>query len=985
MVLGSCSTTNQSGFVQTTQNITSHYNRYYNANAVYTQTLKSLKKGVKEDYFSMLSVYDYGTPEDAALYGGDFKKVMDKASLAIARKDTLKAELSRWADNAYLLIGQSEYLQGDYEASSETFRYIVSEFESGFKSELMDERYSKKKYKKYKPKKYQRQQEKKKDEVNKELSYGAFKHIPSRNEALIWLAKSEIMKGNFEEADNIIAFTEADKLFPTNFQKDLVKVQVFYQMEQENYSLAVKPLNELIELTKKKKEKARYYYILGQIALLEEDYEDAFNHFNAVLSNNPSFDLQFYAQLQIAITAYRSSQKPSKIKKTLLTMTKDTKNQDKMGLVYYALGILELSDSDEGEAEQYLLESLKYPFGETDLKSDAYLALAELYYDQEEFRLASNYYDTTIVVIDKLHPDLYEIEQRKIALNRLVSNMDIVNLQDSLLTIAAFDDRQLKRYLDEEIARIEEANEEAIDATINPQKIEGGGTQPQTNTSVSFAGTGKFYWNNQQSISQGYNQFRRVWGDRKLEDDWRRKDKTNVISFDDNTEDTTGLDQLVDLTDYDAERQKILENIPLTPEAKSTANNAIITAYYDMAVVYRNELENNPKAIETFELLNKRYPLNEYRLESYYSLYLLYAKEGNRSKSNEYKSKLINEYPESKYAQAIMDPNFIEESQEEKDKLNAYYEKTFEYYQKGKYNQVIGRAEEAGKLFASNDLEPKFELLAAMSLGGMRMFKDYQTALRKIISDYPEDDVSSKAQELLAVIDPNVENVGGYSGLPEPKPQPEVTEEEIEAPSEEGSFEEALEEAEAEALEEEEAEIVEPEVEETEAEEEEAEVEPVVEESPEIEEEPEAVEPEPVEPVVVLPEDTVNLEGLPYGVSPNSPHQFSILIVDRSLSSSKVKSAVESFLSDSTAFPGLEVSSTYLNLSTKVVNVKSFNSDGKAMDFWQAITANDGPLSEFQPNQYRAVVISSLNYTMLLANKDVYGYSKFFKVNYLGE
>jgi hypothetical protein len=143
------------------------------------------------------------------------------------------------------------------------------------------------------------------------------------------------------------------------------------------------------------------------------------------------------------------------------------------------------------------------------------------------------------------------------------------------------------------------------------------------------------------------------------------------------------------------------------------------------------------------------------------------------------------------------------------------------------------------------------------------------------------------------------------------------------------------------------------------------------------------------EPVVdegpKLPEDTIDVAGLPYGMSPNSPHQLAILIVDRSISSKDVKAKMETFVSDSGSAQNLSVSSTYLNLSTKVVNVKSFANQKQAVDFYNTVIVKDGPLNKYKPEQIRVVVISGLNYSLLLANKDVYGYSKFFKVNYLGE
>jgi hypothetical protein len=160
-------------------------------------------------------------------------------------------------------------------------------------------------------------------------------------------------------------------------------------------------------------------------------------------------------------------------------------------------------------------------------------------------------------------------------------------------------------------------------------------------------------------------------------------------------------------------------------------------------------LNNNNKAIITFEELLKRYSENKFQGQVYYNLYLLYKYENNIAKSDYYKNLLLSNFPESPYAKIILDPSYLEAQNQKNKQVEDYYKITFGYYQSGSYDTVIAMASAADSLYNENNLKPKFALLSAFAIGKTQDLKTYKEALASITTTYPSHEVKTKAQEIL--------------------------------------------------------------------------------------------------------------------------------------------------------------------------------------------------------------------------------------------
>ena len=208
--------------------------------------------------------------------------------------------------------------------------------------------------------------------------------------------------------------------------------------------------------------------------------------------------------------------------------------------------------------------------------------------------------------------------------------------------------------------------------------------------------------------------------------------------------------------DSKARKEAYLAMIPNSPEKINESHLRIAEAYYNCGVIYREQLNNLPESINSFETLDKKYPENKYKQPSYYNLYRTYLQLGDSAKSNFYKNYILTNYPESDYARLILNPNFFKELKRKSEVMEVYYENTYRAYLNRQYEKVIERSLEANNEFpANNKLTPKFAYLKALAIGKTRAITEFQFELEDVIRRYPKDSVSIKAQELLNYIKGN--------------------------------------------------------------------------------------------------------------------------------------------------------------------------------------------------------------------------------------
>jgi hypothetical protein len=393
-------------------------------------------------------------------------------------------------------------------------------------------------------------------------------------------------------------------------------------------------------------------------------------------------------------------------------------------------------------------------------KALSYLKLGEINFELTNYPTAQAYYDSTLVTLPTDHPNYKSIVARQKTLDNLVSYLNTIKREDSLQKFARLSDSEKEAMIQKMIKKMEEdeerAREEKERAIANAQA---GGTntlltqdpnQPiQNNSNV-------YYFYNKNTVLLGVADFVKKWGNRKNEDNWRRSNKALVLE-DPNAVTTgtnTGKDQKDKTTKTDPKKTKeyYLKNLPINDSLMNVSNDKIIEAFYLLGTTYKEDLNNNKKSIAAFEELNNRYKTHKYLLNTYYQLYRTFELEKNAERSEYYKNKILNEYPNSEFAQLIKNPKYAEEKQSELSDVEKDYAIVYSSYTSGNYSESLNQSNSAITKFGKNVYLPKFEFIRAMSIGKLKGVDSLEESLKQIVALYPKSDVTPLAKDILESI-----------------------------------------------------------------------------------------------------------------------------------------------------------------------------------------------------------------------------------------
>lgn len=692
----------------------------------------TLAEAHEDKYDRVLSVFQIGDLNKAKTVFPDLDEAIKKASIAITRhsmvvkgkKDKSIEERNPWIPECYLVVGQSQFYKHDFWTAIETFQYMSSEY--------------------------------KKDEI--------------RPEALIWLTRAYLELGKTTDAEYLIDYLKADKKFPLKLTGLYNAVVAQYHLQKNDIPRAMDALAKAAATSKKKDDRARYYFILAQLYQKSDSIEKAFSAYEKVIKLNPDYEMAFNARINRARCYDVSSGNASIVKRELNKMLKDEKNLEFKDQIYYALAGVSIQEKNEPLAIEQLNLSLQASTANNTQKALSYKELGNIYLKRPEYLPAAAYYDSCLTNLTNEHPDYFDIQAKRNSLDRLVKNLKVIMTEDSLQRLAAMSPAereaaigQLVEAEDAEKARQKAAKEEEQRLEeLQIQEEKELKSQPRAIAQPGSAAAGAWYFYNQSAISFGFSEFQKRWGNRKNEDNWRRSEKEMVMS---EVTDTATVDSVAagpDLTDSiakldsKARKEAYLAMIPNSAEKINESHLRIAEAYYNCGVIYREQLNNLPESINSFETLDKKYPENKYKQPSYYNLYRTYLQLGDSAKSNFYKNYILTNYPESDYARLILNPNFFKELKRKSEVMEVYYENTYRAYLNRQYEKVIERSLEANNEFpANNKLTPKFAYLKALAIGKTRAITEFQFELEDVIRRYPKDSVSIKAQELLNYIKGN--------------------------------------------------------------------------------------------------------------------------------------------------------------------------------------------------------------------------------------
>ncbi len=575
---------------------------------------------------------------------------------------------------------------------------------------------------------------------------GVLKHRPVWQDGKLWLARTYVKRDMFSEADYILEDMERDPKVYKEIRKELSKVRAYYFLEKKEFSSAATALEKVYNSSKDRTEKSRIAFILGQLFQKLNQEESSIAYFDKASKLSPNYELAFSAKLQIAQNEWNTGKStgPLAIKK-LETMLKDDKNRAYKDQVYFAMGQISLKEKDKPAATDYFKKSLAEGTNNRAQKAESYLALAFLYNDVEDFVSAKNYFDSTLTVLIKEDERYEQVEAYAENLKEIKENIEIVTLQDSLLRLSTMsaEERekiayQLKKKKDAEaLAR---ATNKTGARTENKSN-----NRPGTNV-----GSSALFWAyDDRALKKGERDFKKKYGDRVLEDNWRRSIRVNKGTSE-NVEfaEVTTNEKLTP-----QEISQLLKGMPETPQQLKAAEEKIAIALLRLGTLYREKLGRNDLSIKALERLANDYPGNVKEAEGWYNLYLAYKEDGQIANQKLYAQKIKDKYPKTIYAQIIGDPNFMDKANDKMMELSRYYDATYAKFVNHEYKAVDDRIKAAQSQFPSpNSMGAKFALLGAMTKGHTEGKDAYIKSLKEVVAKFPRSEEEKRAKEILRLL-----------------------------------------------------------------------------------------------------------------------------------------------------------------------------------------------------------------------------------------
>ncbi|MCB0518159.1 MAG: tetratricopeptide repeat protein [Lewinellaceae bacterium] len=583
------------------------------------------------------------------------------------------------------------------------------------------------------------------------------KHRPAYQEGVLWLAKTYIERENYPNAERLLSQLEASPSTFDDVRRDAALAMAHFYLKQKKYDQAAEPLQRAIALNKDRKMEARLNYILGQVHQRAKRGPAAYEAYEAVLKNQPSFEMEFNARLNLALAGVNSAESSEK---ELQRMLKEEKNKEYQDQIYFALAQIALQKGDRAATIENLELSLASSGKNKSQKVESAIQLADLYFEDQDFVKAKEYYDVAMSSMDKTDERYDRVSNLANNLQDIAKNIQIVALQDSLLRISRMTNDE-RREMAFKIKQ--EQDEKRLDAARNNAGPAPGGRAPAVPTGVNppagGAGASKFWAYDDREVKKGIREFQRKWGSRALVDNWRRSSQEAISVGEEGvaTVEAKSADKLTE-----EEIDAILKDVPESPEDVAAANRQIEGALFALGTLYRDRLDNNDKAVESLQKLLERYPESQYALDAYYYLYLAYKDLGDAANAQVYYDKIVNGFPNTNYARILSDPDYSQKMAAKENKLTTYYNETYAAFENRQYETAHERISKVGDMFGGgNSLQARFALLNAMCIGNLEGKDEYINALKEVIAKYPDEPEAARAREILRLLG---EKVGSGPG-----------------------------------------------------------------------------------------------------------------------------------------------------------------------------------------------------------------------------
>ncbi len=734
MVFVACSTKKDTFVNRTYQNFTAYYNTLFHGNEALKSELKAKKKEHKDNFYDgYIEIFPQNslTTEDETIslmasqfFGGEnnqnqqnttssFQRAEEK-SLKVIENNSMNfngIEKNREIFNAYILLAKARIYQGKLFEALDALGQIY-------------------------------------------FTMPQDKRLPLAKiyEGLIYTKLK-----NHIRAEDIFLSLKRDK----NLKKEYQKLLSIYHAENLLYSNkkeeAVEQLDLAMILNKNRETRSRIAFLRGQILSELGKKEEARESFVTAYKYSNDFEFEVKSQIEIAKT-FGINDNYEEAKKYLEKISKKGVYTDRKNEFYYALGIMANIAGQEKEAQEFFQKSVKEKISDNNIRGLAYFEIGKYYFNKEEYIRAGTYYDSALVVV-KHKNTLQKIKELSSNIKNFSKNYYLIKKNDSILALTQMTEPQQIEFFQKYIHKLKE--KEAKQLITKQEKSKKNETQNYSsiaftsftdNFNNQFQKSNKFYFSNLETIAKGSKEFRKIWGNRNLNDNWRISFNKNVTTQEVENK-TLGRDNLANPRRF--EISYYTEKIPVNKEEILSLKKDRDTASLGLGRMYETYFQNTQKATETLFNLVKQTPEEEVKLQALYSIFSMNY-EKNHTEAERAKNLILQNFPYTPYAEFVKNPkknNFIQT----KDSVRDIYQKAYEFFTEEKFDNARELIINAIEQYPQDALIPKFELLNAFITGKTAGKEVMILQLQQIVFNYNKAAEGEKAKKILSYLKSDLE------------------------------------------------------------------------------------------------------------------------------------------------------------------------------------------------------------------------------------
>ena len=744
-----CSTKKNTASTRWWHSFNARYNTYFNGSQAFIDGNLEKEKGNKDNYTEMIPLYMVGNKQSREIGKGQYDRAIEKSEKAIRRhsikvkpewnsskRKTAKdrewlgrREYNPFLWKAWMLLGKSQFQKGAFDEAAATFTYMARIYQTQ----------------------------------------------PMQNGlARAWLAKCYTELGWMYDAEDVIRNMSRDSM---DFRavKDWDYTYANYYIHNGDYEKAVPYLRKVIKHERRRVQRAREWFLLGQIETQLGHRDEAYKAYRKVVGCNPPYELEFNAR--IAQTEVMAAGNGRQMISRLRRMAASDNNAEYLDQVYYAIGNIYLMQKDTLQAIAAYEKGNEKSVRNGIEKGVLLLSLGNLYWQKERFNDAQRCYGEAIGLLDKERPDYEELSYRSKVLDELVPYTDAIHLQDSLLELSVMPEKERLKAIDRVIDILKKKEKEERDAQRmaeveemeqqqQSQGFQGRDSQPLTPTTpVAQQGNGQWYFYNPMAVNQGKTAFQRQWGKRENKDNWQRINQT-VVSLGvegenqevsdslnqeepdslENLERSDSLEQKELLPSEDPhKREYYLAQIPFTDDQKAACHDIIKDGLFHAGIIFKDKLDNLSLCEKHLKRLTDNYTDYDHLDEAWYHLFLLYSRQGRSMEANACLNRLKSNHPESEWTILLSDPYYKENARFGEHIEDSLYAATYEAFKNNRHEVVRANARLAAERFPLGENRAKFLFIDGLSLLNDGDGDGCMERLQEVVEKYPDSEVTELA------------------------------------------------------------------------------------------------------------------------------------------------------------------------------------------------------------------------------------------------